>query len=280
VIKANDFKPGQLQARTNPSQSFADAEMMRTSSQSENGNTQEHMLFTPLSVCVDGLDYVPVDDIAERVARPAHIRQMEAQQRGYVPRPMNAFMLYRSAYLRRVKKLCTQNKQQAISAIIAKSWRMERPEIQAIFKEYGSMERINHQQAHPTYKFSPSRRKMHASMETETRIKKEDTRLEVVDAFPAGQNRMNDEFIASTNTGITVDDKTWEMSNSEQHSMRVATVPAFLPVQYRCCDLVSWTPQFDHYCTNSSDMNWSWAIDSVEDPCKSHGVHLSSEAET
>ncbi|KAF2023578.1 hypothetical protein EK21DRAFT_18648, partial [Setomelanomma holmii] len=77
-------------------------------------------------------------------------------------RPMNCFMLYRSAYLQRARiwyrqnmRCCRQNKQQAFSSLIGESWAMEDPEIREEFKSYARIEDENHKAVHKSYKFSP-----------------------------------------------------------------------------------------------------------------------------
>lgn len=94
----------------------------------------------------------------EWVNRPADVRRLEAQKRnGYVTRPMNSFMLYRSAYADRAKSWCLQNNHQIVSSVAGESWPLEPAEIRELYNEYAKIERINHQNAHPAYKFSPSK---------------------------------------------------------------------------------------------------------------------------
>lgn len=70
---------------------------------------------------------------------------------------MNSFMLYRSAYAERAKSWCLQNNHQIVSSVAGESWPLEPTEIRELYNEYAKIERINHQNAHPTYKFSPSK---------------------------------------------------------------------------------------------------------------------------
>ncbi|KAH7061007.1 high mobility group box domain-containing protein, partial [Paraphoma chrysanthemicola] len=72
-----------------------------------------------------------------------------------VTRPMNPFMLYRSAFIKRAREWCRQNKEQILSQVIAISWKMEPPEVRERYERYAKVERSNHVKAHPTYKFSP-----------------------------------------------------------------------------------------------------------------------------
>jgi hypothetical protein len=94
----------------------------------------------------------------EWVNRPADVRRREVEKRnGYITRPMNSFMLYRSAFAERAKSWCLQNNHQVVSSVAGESWPLEPPEIRELYNEYAKIERINHQNAHPTYKFSPSK---------------------------------------------------------------------------------------------------------------------------
>jgi hypothetical protein len=94
----------------------------------------------------------------EWVNRPADVRRDEAEKRnGYITRPMNSFMLYRSAYAERAKAWCAQNNHQIVSSVAGESWPLEPSGIRDLYNEYAKIERINHQNAHPTYKFSPSK---------------------------------------------------------------------------------------------------------------------------
>ena len=114
-------------------------------------------LTAPLSVLTKDMD-VPLKNMDEWVNRPADVRRQEAEKRnGYVTRPMNSFMLYRSCYAERTKQWCTQNNHQVVSSVSGESWPMEPPEVREQFNEWAKIERANHAAAHPDYKFSPSK---------------------------------------------------------------------------------------------------------------------------
>ncbi|KAH7080477.1 hypothetical protein BKA63DRAFT_591047 [Paraphoma chrysanthemicola] len=115
-------------------------------------------LTAPLSILTAELHHIPVKNMEEWVNRPADVRRDEAEKRnGYITRPMNSFMLYRSAYAERAKSWCAQNNHQVVSSVAGESWPLEPPGIRELYNEYAKIERINHQNAHPTYKFSPSK---------------------------------------------------------------------------------------------------------------------------
>jgi hypothetical protein len=118
-------------------------------------------LTMPLSVCTASLSRVSARDIAGWVARSASVRHREVRQRkGHTARPLNSFMLYRSAYINRARAWCRQNKEQVLSQVIAASWKMEPTEVRQCYERYANIERSNHAKAHPTYKFSPRRAKL------------------------------------------------------------------------------------------------------------------------
>jgi hypothetical protein len=111
----------------------------------------------PLSILTANMT-VPIKDIEAWVHRPASVRQAEAETRnGYVTRPMNSFMLYRSAYAERTKQWGLQNNHQVVSKLAGQSWPLEPESIKRQYEEYARIERDNHTAAHPSYKFSPSK---------------------------------------------------------------------------------------------------------------------------
>ena len=104
-------------------------------------------------------DYtVPVRDMAAWVNRPAEDRLKEAEKKnGYISRPMNSFMLYRSAYAERVKQFCKENNHQVVSQVTGASWPLEPESIRKEYERLSFLERDNHAAAHPDYKFAPNK---------------------------------------------------------------------------------------------------------------------------
>jgi len=112
----------------------------------------------PLSVLTQ--DYkIAVRDMGAWVRRPLADRQEEARNRKdkRIPRPMNSFMLYRSAYAERVKQFCKETNHQLVSQVTGASWPLEPKEIRDMYEQYAILERDNHQLAHPDYKFAPNK---------------------------------------------------------------------------------------------------------------------------
>lgn len=99
-------------------------------------------------------------DIEAYVNRSAEERRKEVDEGktpGKVKRPMNSFMLYRKAYQNRTKEYCLQSNHQIVSQVCGESWPMEPAHIKDQYTEWARIERDNHANAHPGYKFSPSK---------------------------------------------------------------------------------------------------------------------------
>jgi len=184
----------------------------------------------------------------EWVNRSADVRRKEVEKRnGYITRPMNSFMLYRSAYAERTKQWCLQNNHQVVSSVSGESWPLEPPEIRDLYNEYAKIERINHQNAHPTYKFSPSKTSVPArkskrdlsndgepsdlddadfnpgSSRSKTRQSKRSDRST---EYPT--NGMNDELFdrSFSSNGMSMHRPTWEMV----HEGRPMPMPMPMPM--------------------------------------------------
>ncbi|GFF74679.1 transcription factor ste11 [Aspergillus udagawae] len=114
----------------------------------------------PLSEVTKHMTHVPLRDMDSWVQRPKEVRHAEvAKKNGKVARPMNSFMLYRSAYADRTKEWFAQNNHQVVSEVAGDSWRIETPEIREKYELLANVEKTNHLKAHPGYKFSPSKEK-------------------------------------------------------------------------------------------------------------------------
>lgn len=115
-------------------------------------------LTKPLSELTKDYKDLPIKNMERWVHRTAEDRRQEVEKRGgYVTRPMNSFMLYRSAFAERTKLWCLQNNHQVVSSVSGESWPLEPTAIREKYNELAKIERGNHQAAHPGYKFSPSK---------------------------------------------------------------------------------------------------------------------------
>lgn len=111
----------------------------------------------PLSVLTEDMTNIPVRDMTAVVERPLEERRRRSEEEGRVGRPMNSFMLYRSAYTDRIKAMKRVNNHQEVSRLCGRSWKKERPEVKQFYDQLARRERENHLAAHPGYKFAPTK---------------------------------------------------------------------------------------------------------------------------
>ncbi|KKF93603.1 HMG-box protein STE11 [Ceratocystis platani] len=115
---------------------------------------------TPLSRLAAQFPDVDIADIDSFVSRSTEDRHIElgvGKNPGKVKRPMNAFMLYRKAYQKLAKTACSQNNHQYVSQICGDSWAIEPMSVRDRFNAWAVTERVNHNAAHPEYKFSSTK---------------------------------------------------------------------------------------------------------------------------
>lgn len=80
-------------------------------------------------------------------------------QEKHIPRPPNAFMLYRSdLFHKRVVPLEIEKRQQNISRIAGQCWRMLSEEEKAVWYAKAAAARADHHAKYPYYKFKPGRK--------------------------------------------------------------------------------------------------------------------------
>lgn len=87
------------------------------------------------------------------VRRPSHSRK---RQEGHIPRPPNAFMLYRSDFWRRYKEHPFEKDHRRISCIAAICWKALSQHERAVFEAYAEDEKRRHAEKYPGYKYAPS----------------------------------------------------------------------------------------------------------------------------
>ena len=143
--------------RTSSPQSVTTTKTPKSRKQKSNKERVKR-LSAPLSELTNDYPNIPVRDMDLWVNRSVDTRHEEVEKKkGKISRPMNSFMLYRSAYAERTKAWCSENNHQVVSSISGESWPMEPVEIRHKYNELAKLERIHHQEAHPDYKFSPSK---------------------------------------------------------------------------------------------------------------------------
>jgi hypothetical protein len=111
-------------------------------------------LTKPFSIMSKDFPQIPLADMKAWANRSTETRQKEAKDSGRVGRPWNAFILYRSTYAKLAQHFSQHIQNQVISLLMGESWRIETAEVQNLFHTYAKIELVNHQQAHPDYKFS------------------------------------------------------------------------------------------------------------------------------
>lgn len=122
--------------------------------------SEKNVPVVPLSELAKDFEHNPMEDIEAYVNRSAEVRRKEVdegKQPGRVKRPMNSFMLYRKCYQHRAKEIALNHNHQVVSSMCGEHWPIEPDHVKEKFNEWARMERINHQNAHPGYKFSPSK---------------------------------------------------------------------------------------------------------------------------
>ncbi|PCD22833.1 hypothetical protein FGRA07_04203 [Fusarium graminearum] len=131
-------------------------------SRAEKAKSASNIVSKPLSESAKDFPDIHVADIETFVNRSAETRLSETsrnKKQGQIKRPMNAFMLYRKAYQDVAKTQCAQNNHQHVSKVCGAAWVLEPVQLKEAFDQWARIERVNHQRAHPGYKFTPSKPK-------------------------------------------------------------------------------------------------------------------------
>ncbi|BGP42246.1 hypothetical protein JCM10449v2_006251 [Rhodotorula kratochvilovae] len=121
---------------------------------------------TPLTPSPFLPDYAPptiVDEKPEDIVVPEHDERKPKKTRrkpaGHVPRPMNSFMLYRSAQLKELGEYRdesgTKLQQADLSRLIAVKWREESAEVREGYTRRALQEKELHALRYPDYAFRP-----------------------------------------------------------------------------------------------------------------------------
>ncbi len=128
----------------------------KTPRAAKEGKSEAIEIETAMSVVTK--DYtIPLKDMEAWVTRDVETRVEEGKDKNHIARPMNSFMLYRSAYADRIKKYCKEMNHQIVSKVAGASWKIEPKEVREVYERYANTERENHNNAHPDYKFAPNK---------------------------------------------------------------------------------------------------------------------------
>jgi hypothetical protein len=150
-------RSGKQLERADSPQALRESAAAKRKNRNKKSKASTPHLTAPLSILTKDMD-VPVRDMEAWVNRSIQERLAEAKERkGYITRPMNSFMLYRSAYAERTKAWCAANNHQVVSSVSGVSWPLEPKDIRDFYCELADIERQNHTNAHPDYKFSPAK---------------------------------------------------------------------------------------------------------------------------
>ncbi|KAL6858648.1 hypothetical protein J3F83DRAFT_354168 [Trichoderma novae-zelandiae] len=120
------------------------------------GKDSGSSLTRPLSAVAVELPHCLVPDATAFATRTITQRVEEYNRSGKIKRPLNAFMLYRRSYQNVAKAYCSKDNHQQVSAICGLSWRnLEQEKVKLAFKDLADVERRNHGEAFPEYKYDP-----------------------------------------------------------------------------------------------------------------------------
>jgi hypothetical protein len=92
----------------------------------------------------------PTEPVAAFVPSAAHIRR---RAKGHVPRPINAFMLFRS-WLCATGELGSDNR--TVSVVAGERWKAMPPAARAPFMRGAEIEKEKHRRMYPDYKYAPA----------------------------------------------------------------------------------------------------------------------------
>ncbi|KAI0050168.1 hypothetical protein FA95DRAFT_1603693 [Auriscalpium vulgare] len=92
--------------------------------------------------------------------RPGLFRSVtDTPKRARIPRPPNAFMIFRSDFLKKkVIPSHVEKRQQNLSRIAGEVWNLMEPGLKRVYQDKAAAALLAHQTKYPTYKFSPAPR--------------------------------------------------------------------------------------------------------------------------
>lgn len=132
-----------------------------SNSQAHPGSSAPHVPRTSPSD-LSGDDF---DSVQTNLAGPIRIVKSHSRRQppGHIPRPRNAFILYRSWYVRQGFLADVENDHREISRIVGKIWKSMTDDEKAPWKDLAEKEKLEHAQKYPNYKYSPNSRRDAAS---------------------------------------------------------------------------------------------------------------------
>ncbi|KAI7646315.1 hypothetical protein KC319_g11861 [Hortaea werneckii] len=115
---------------------------------------------------LDGASTTPVHTRASSGDSTAHVCICQPDPK--IPRPRNAFILYRQHHQAQVVAQNPGLANPEISKIIGEQWQNQPPEIKNKWKALAEEEKLRHQQQYPTYRYQPKRNGRRNSLSSET----------------------------------------------------------------------------------------------------------------
>ncbi|KAI7089955.1 hypothetical protein KC356_g1885 [Hortaea werneckii] len=115
---------------------------------------------------LDSASTTPVHTRASSGDSTAHVCICQPDPK--IPRPRNAFILYRQHHQAQVVAQNPGLANPEISKIIGEQWQNQPPEIKNKWKALAEEEKLRHQQQYPTYRYQPKRNGRRNSLSSET----------------------------------------------------------------------------------------------------------------
>ncbi|KAK5131483.1 hypothetical protein LTR08_000877 [Meristemomyces frigidus] len=114
---------------------------------------------------LDGASTTPAHSRASSGDSTAHVCICQPDPK--IPRPRNAFILYRQHHQAQVVAQHPGLANPEISKIIGELWQNQAPELKTKWKELAEAEKLRHQQQYPTYRYQPKRNGRRSSLSSE-----------------------------------------------------------------------------------------------------------------
>lgn len=118
----------------------------------------EYQLDVPFTLIDHDWGNIPLKQVDKRATWSKEERKKQATKKdGHISRPMNAFLLYRSAWADRCKSYFGLSNHQYVSQILGASWSMESAAVKDQWKALSTLESDNHKVHLPDYRYQPSK---------------------------------------------------------------------------------------------------------------------------
>lgn len=101
------------------------------------------------------MTYLPEASMLSQVGKAKKTKAAGKQKKSYVPRPMNAWMIYRKAKSSEIAASGQKMSQSQMSQMISKQWKSEGQVVKAHYEQLAAIEARNHKALYPNYKYQP-----------------------------------------------------------------------------------------------------------------------------